>query len=117
MQDIFQDSIVCSGSCVGNSGSNCCIDGDCASGYYCSANDCTQTTVAVNYQGQTPADSVRQIANSVTINVTVSSTGSNVDVCTLEWNGANETMSEVGSGTDIACYKTKSTIDGQAYTF
>ena len=98
---------------------DCNTDAECSISYYCDgSNDCSSADITVTYQGQTPADSVRQIANSVTINVTVSSTGSNVDACLLEWEGSNESMTKVGSGTDVSCYKVKSSlVDGTEYTF
>jgi hypothetical protein len=57
----------------------------------------------------------------VTINVTVGA-GSSVDSCILEWKvgtnpATNESMTKVGSGTNVTCYKTKATVDGTDYTF
>ena len=97
---------------------------------YCRVNDSTsistpdRTTIittdntgpTVTYVSPTPASSSRQTNNQVTINVTVTDTNS-IDACTLEWNGANESMTRVGSGTSVSCYATKATTDGSSYTF
>ncbi|MGM5480185.1 MAG: hypothetical protein ACQESC_01875, partial [Nanobdellota archaeon] len=70
----------------------------------------------VSYQIPTPADSSRQIDNTVNISVSVDST-SDVDTCTLEWNGTNETMTKTGSGASVTCDATKTTVDGSTNTF
>jgi len=96
---------------------DCNADAQCGSGYYCSANDCLASSMNVTFVSPTPANGSRQISNSVTINVTVVSVGSNVSSCTLQWQGANETMTKVGSGTSVTCNTTKATTDGVTYTY
>ncbi|MCK4429251.1 MAG: hypothetical protein KAU95_02655, partial [Candidatus Aenigmarchaeota archaeon] len=97
---------------------DCDTDAQCSVGYYCNAsNDCESSNVIVTYQTPTPEDSSRQINNWVSINVSVSSSGSNVVACILEWEGVNETMQKIGSGTDVFCNITKDTNDGTDYTF
>ncbi|MBN2101520.1 MAG: hypothetical protein JW716_01465 [Candidatus Aenigmarchaeota archaeon] len=71
----------------------------------------------VTYVLPTPGDNSRQISNSVTINVTVSDATMNVDTCTLDWDGQNETMTKVGTGNSVTCYATKATTDGNSYSF
>jgi hypothetical protein len=97
---------------------------------YCRVNDSTavstpdRTTIitadnsgpTVTYVSPTPASSSRQTNNQVTINVTVTDTNG-VDACILEWNGANESMTRVGSGTSVSCNITKVTTDGSSYSF
>jgi hypothetical protein len=74
--------------------------------------------LSVSYVSPTPSDGVRRVANTATINVTVSSdSGVTVNTCTLEWNGANETMTKRGSGSSVSCDTTKATADGTDYTF
>ena len=96
---------------------DCNTDAECNTGYYCGTNDCLSSSVTVNYTQPTPVDNDREILNSVTINVTVLSVGSNVDTCLLEWQGGNESMTKVGTGTSVTCYKTKTTVDGTNYTY
>ena len=77
----------------------------------------------VTYVSPTPGNNSRQTANSVTINVTVTSDpGVSVDTCILEWtvvgvSTANETMQKIGSGSSVTCNVTKATSDATNYTF
>jgi hypothetical protein len=96
---------------------DCNTNTQCDNAYYCLSNDCLLSDLNVTYQDPTPNTSVRQIANQVTINVSVNSSGSNIETCTLEWNGVNETMTKIGSGTDVYCNTTKTTVDGTEYDF
>jgi len=96
---------------------DCSTDSECGAGYYCSSNDCVASSIVVAFKSPTPSNDSRQIANSVVINVSVVSTGSNVDACVLEWNGVNESMTKQGSGTSVACNITKSTTDGTTYSY
>jgi hypothetical protein len=74
--------------------------------------------LSVAYVSPTPSDGVRRVTNTATVNVTVvSDSGVTVDTCTLEWNGANETMAMRGSGSSVSCDTTKATTDGTDYTF
>jgi hypothetical protein len=68
--------------------------------------------VDVHYVSPTPAGGARTTDSSVTINATVDSTEYTIDTCILEWNGANETMTKVGDGTSVYCYKAKTLTDG-----
>jgi hypothetical protein len=46
----------------------------------------------------------------------VSSPSLSIDACTLDWNGANETITKLGSGTTVSCYINKSAGEG-TYTY
>jgi hypothetical protein len=97
---------------------DCSTDVQCNASYYCNpSNDCQLTTITVTYVSPTPGNGIRQTANQVTINVTAVSSASSIQNCTLEWNGVNETMTVVGSGTSVVCNSTKATTDGTDYTF
>ena len=102
--------------CLEGSWYDCNSDSECGTGYYCNNNDCEVSTITINFTNPTPNHDSRQINNTVTINVTVTSPN-NVDTCTLEWQGANESMTRVGSGTSVTCNKTKTTTDGTTYTY
>ncbi|MFA6073202.1 MAG: right-handed parallel beta-helix repeat-containing protein [Candidatus Woesearchaeota archaeon] len=103
--------------CLSGTWYDCNTDAQCGTGYYCSANNCVASSISVTYNGTTPDGVARQIANAVRINVSVISVGSNVVNCTLEWNSVNETMTMVGTGTSVSCYKDKTTTDGTTNTF
>jgi len=81
------------------------------------------TKVNVTYEDPTPGNDTRQTANSVIINVSVSTDpDESIDTCILEWKignnpANNETMEKVGSGSSVFCNKTKTTIDGTNYYF
>ncbi|MFP4524182.1 MAG: right-handed parallel beta-helix repeat-containing protein [Candidatus Woesearchaeota archaeon] len=96
---------------------DCDDDSQCGTGYYCNGNDCDEDSLDVTYEAPTPADGDRTTDNEVTINITVQSEGSDVDTCTLEWQGSNETMTKQGSGTTTTCHATKATTDGTDYDF
>jgi len=96
---------------------DCNAASDCPAGYDCYGGDCVDV-IDLSYVLPTPVHDSRNTANSVTINATANDTQSNnIDTCTLEWNGANETMTKVGSGTYVICRTTKATVDGTDYTF
>ena len=103
--------------CSGGTWYDCNTNDECGLGNYCNVNDCVPDVMSVSYQGATPAHNSRQISNSVVINVSVTSTNTNVDVCVLEWNGVNETMIKSGSGINVDCHLTKATIDGTVYNY
>lgn len=96
---------------------DCNTDSECGVGYYCNLGDCAASGVTVTYASPTPTDNARLIDNSVTINVTVTSTGSNVVACLLEWQGSNESMNVVGSGTSVSCNSDKVTSDATTYIY
>lgn len=79
--------------------------------------------VEVTYESPTPGNNTREVSNSVTINVSVSTdSGVSADTCILEWKvnegaPANETMTMRGSGSEVTCDATKVTNDGTNYTF
>ncbi len=75
------------------------------------------TVPVVSYASPTPGHNSRQIANSVTVNVTVNDAFGSVDICTLQWEGANYSMTMYGSGGSVTCERTMSTNSGQDYTF
>ena len=70
----------------------------------------------IKFVNPTPLNATRRINNQETINASVSGS-SDIDTCLLEWNGVNETMNMLGSGTSVYCYKTKTTTDGTTYTY
>jgi len=72
----------------------------------------------VNYVTPTPANNTKQESTTVTVNVTASTVGSNIDTCTLEWNGVNESMAEEGAGSSISCSRVKSSLTtGTTYNY
>jgi len=71
---------------------------------------------AISFVSPTPANGAIQSSNTLTMNVTVTDDFS-VDSCKLEWNGINESMTMVGSGTYISCEKTKTNLSDGTYTF
>ncbi len=114
--DADGDSDYCAGT---NGWYDCNTNAQCGTGDFCNAttHDCELADILVSYQSNTPANNERTIDNSVTVNVSVISPGANVDTCLLEWGGSNVSMTMVGSGTNVYCYETTSTIDGTDYTF
>ncbi|MCD6590702.1 MAG: hypothetical protein J7K72_01885 [Candidatus Aenigmarchaeota archaeon] len=75
----------------------------------------------VSYEDPTPGNNTRQTGNSATINVSVSGYV-DIDTCILEWKEGtnpkqNETMEKIGSGVNVTCNITKTTLDGTNYTF
>ena len=63
----------------------------------------TNTTIAENY---------------IYVNVTVdSNSGNNIDVCTLEWNNVNESMTRNGAGTSVFCSVNKTSLTSGSYTY
>jgi hypothetical protein len=81
------------------------------------------TELTVTYVSPTPQDGSRQVANGVTVNVSVTSDASTtIDTCVLEWKvgsdaAVNETMQKRGSGNSVTCDATKATVDATSYTF
>jgi len=61
----------------------------------------------------TPFNGARGKDNWIFVNITVYDP-SNVDTCTLEWNGTNESMNKIGNS---ICFKNKTTTDGVTYTY
>ncbi|MBT7402458.1 LamG domain-containing protein, partial [Candidatus Woesearchaeota archaeon] len=96
---------------------DCNTDTQCNETYTCNSNNCLFDEIVINFTAPTPENNSRQIANSVVINVSVNSTYSDVDNCTLEWNDVNETMTMIGTGTEVFCNITKTTTDGAYYNF
>jgi len=76
--------------------------------------------INMSYVNPTPGNNTRRIANSETINVSVNGTNS-ISSCLLSWNSGagyvNESMTIEGSGTNVFCSKTKSTVDGTTYLY
>jgi hypothetical protein len=102
-----------------NSGTwyDCNTDSQCNETYSCSSNNCVTDELVINFTAPTPENNSRQIVNYVVINVSVNSSYSDVDNCTLEWNDVNETMTMIGTGTEVFCNITKTTTDGAYYNF
>lgn len=96
---------------------DCNTDAQCNASYACSANDCVLAAMNITYAIPTPIHDSRQINNSVIINVSVNSSVASINNCTLVWNDVNETMTMIGSGTQVSCNITKATTDGQNYSF
>ncbi|MBU5557737.1 MAG: PGF-pre-PGF domain-containing protein [Candidatus Aenigmarchaeota archaeon] len=66
----------------------------------------------------TPGNNTVLSRDWTTINASVSDTVSNISTCILEWNGSNESMTKVGSGTNVICYTNKTGLTGNTnYTY
>ena len=70
----------------------------------------------ITFVNPTPANNSNLSTSSVTINVTVDSEVS-VDSALLEWNGVNESMTKVGTGTSVTFYTTKTGLADGTYTY
>ena len=69
------------------------------------------------YTPPTPLDGTRNTGNSVTIKVNVTN-NLTIDMCIIEFDGNNYTMTEDGSGKSINCsYTNSSLIDGTTYSY
>jgi len=71
---------------------------------------------AVNLVEPTPLANEFVDVNSVTVNATADSSV-DIEVCTLEWQGSNETMNRIGSGISVTCNQTKTGLTDGSYTF
>ena len=70
----------------------------------------------VIFASPTPANNSYQNWNYVYVNVTVTDNNA-VDSCILEWNNVNESMTKVGSGANVSCYKNKTGLGDSNYSF
>jgi hypothetical protein len=70
----------------------------------------------VSFIPPTPANNSILTTNYTTINVSVSNNVS-VDTCILDWNGANETMTMVGNGSNVTCYIDKLNLPPGIYVY
>ncbi|MFC2136285.1 LamG-like jellyroll fold domain-containing protein, partial [Bacteroidota bacterium] len=104
--------------CLEGTWYDCLTDSECGSGLFCNASyDCEESTLGIVFVDPTPENNSVQIDNTVTINVTVNSLGSNVSACLIEWQGSNQSMSLQGSGISVTCNATIATTDGTTYTY
>ncbi len=69
----------------------------------------------LTFQSPTPANGTYSV-NFVYVNMSVNDTNA-VDVCTLEWNGINESMTKSGTGTNIFCFVNKTSLSNANYTY
>jgi|GEM_PF-2539264 len=69
------------------------------------------------FQGQTPANDARLIANIVTINVSAALANGTINTCKIQYNNTNYSMTKVGSGANVTCNWTNATIDGGKYAY
>jgi len=96
---------------------DCSTAAQCPSGYSCFGGDCVDV-IDLMYVTPTPVHGSKTPNSSVTINLTANDTVSmSIDRCTLQWNGVNETMTKLGSGTYVICYSTKAVSEGSSYSF
>ncbi|MEM2173911.1 MAG: hypothetical protein QW199_00300 [Candidatus Pacearchaeota archaeon] len=73
---------------------------------------------SIVFVSPTPNNNAVLSRDWVTINASVSDILSNIDACILEWNGSNESMTKVGSGTNVTCYTNKTGLTGNTnYTY
>ena len=109
--------------CLESVWQDCGTDSNCQTGYSCNATyDCEDDILPnVTYVDPTPGDDERTIDNSITINVTVTDSGNDIDSCWIEWDNEattnNYSMTKSGSGASVTCYKTFATSDGVNYTY
>ena len=64
----------------------------------------------------TPADGSSQTSTTVTINTTVSD-NVEVDSCFITFNGVNYSMTKIGSGTEVVCNYTATSLGLNTYTY
>src|SRR3989338_3446834 len=70
--------------------------------------------VIISFVNPTPANNSAQSPTSVTINATVTNGLSGIDKCILEFDGINQSMTKVGSGSSVTCNATKTGLaEGQ----
>ncbi|HLC65315.1 MAG TPA: NEW3 domain-containing protein, partial [Candidatus Nanoarchaeia archaeon] len=65
----------------------------------------------------TPENGANQSDTSATANASVDDANTNVQVCRLQWNGTNETMTKVGSGLSVFCDVAKTSLTDGLYTY
>jgi hypothetical protein len=70
------------------------------------------TPPVVSYVSPTDPDYANVTRGWTYINVTVVNSTTSISTCILEWAGVNESMTMVGSGSSIFCYKNKTASDG-----
>ncbi|MBI4151820.1 Ig-like domain repeat protein [Candidatus Woesearchaeota archaeon] len=71
---------------------------------------------SIDFVDPTPANNSFLNSTDVTINVTAAN-GVAISICTLTFDGVNETMTRVGSGTNVTCNTTKTSLAQGAHTF
>jgi len=67
------------------------------------------TAVVITFVDPTPANNSVQ-GTSVIINATVVNGASSIETCLLEFDGVNQTMTKVGSGSSVSCNATKTSL-------
>jgi len=73
------------------------------------------TNPSVSFVDPTPANN--EVVINFTINVTATDDNAPIINCTLEFDGTNESMTMVGSGTSVSCYKDKNGLAEGTYTY
>ena len=71
----------------------------------------------ITFVAPTPANNSIQSSTSATINATVVDATSNVDICTLRFDGVNESMTKVGAGSSVTCNTTKTGLSQGLHNF
>ena len=73
---------------------------------------------SLNFVNSTPTDGERLTDNYICVNATVTHSSLNISNCTLLWNSThNYSMTKVGTGTSVSCFKNMTTLDGINYTY
>ncbi|MBA3064068.1 PGF-pre-PGF domain-containing protein, partial [Candidatus Woesearchaeota archaeon] len=73
---------------------------------------------SLNFEDPTPTDGERLTDNYIYVNVTATHGTSGIDNCTLIWNSThNYSMTRVGTGLSVSCFKNMTTSDGINYTY
>jgi len=94
-----------------------------ASDYVGNKNTTERRTITLNtsvpvitFVFPTPGDGVFQSSTTVTINVSVISP-TDVSTCLLDWQAVNNTMTRIGTGTEVTCNYTQLSLADAAYTY
>ena len=75
------------------------------------------TPPTITFVSPTPANNKIQKQNWVYVNVTVVDGETNISNCILEWNGSNLSMTKVGTGTSVSCYRNVTGISDGVYNY
>ena len=89
------------------------------SAYYSPTMNMTLDSVppTVNFVNPTPTNNTNQSQDWVYVNATITDDKTAVSACLLEWNGVNESMTRVGTGTSVYCYINKTSLSSNTYTY
>jgi len=71
----------------------------------------------VSFISPTPPNGAVLNITTVAINVSASHPSNNIQSCTLQWNGVNESMTKIGAGKNVTCETIKSGLTNGNYTY